>query len=286
VAVAAVASIAFARPLVRRDDDTLVNVRNFYGVLSVLEGESPVAGRIRGLRHGRVLHGSQLLDPERRGVPTTYYADGSGVHLAMNRHPRRRAGRPLRVAAIGQGVGAIAAWGEAGDTIRFFEINPDVDRLARSYFTYMRDSRGAVDVVLGDGRLSLERDVAPDGTARRYDVIVLDAFSGGAIPTHLLTREAAELYWRALEPDGILAMHVTSPHLDLTPVVRAMAAHTGHTLLRVDRSADPTLDIGFSRWLLMLSDAGPLIGPGVSLERLEPARPWTDRFSNLLSVLR
>ena len=185
-AVGGLAALGFTRQLVSREAGTLINVRNFYGVLSVLEGESPVAGRIRGLRHGRVLHGSQLQDPERMSAPTTYYAEGSGVHVAIARHPRRQSGRPLRVAAVGLGVGAVAAWGEAGDTIRFFEINPDVDRLARDFFTYLQDSRAVVEVVLGDGRLSLERDLAPDGGARRYDVIVLDAFSGDAIPTHLL----------------------------------------------------------------------------------------------------
>jgi hypothetical protein len=286
VAVGGLAALGFTRQLVSREAGTLINVRNFYGVLSVLEGESPVAGRIRGLRHGRVLHGSQLQDPERMSAPTTYYAEGSGVHVAIARHPRRQSGRPLRVAAVGLGVGAVAAWGEAGDTIRFFEINPDVDRLARDFFTYLQDSRAVVEVVLGDGRLSLERDLAPGGGARRYDVIVLDAFSGDAIPTHFLTREAADLYWRALEPDGVLAMHVTNSHLDLDPVVRAMAAHTGHRLLRVHRNSDPEWDIGFSRWLLMLSDPRPFAVRGAALESLEPALIWTDRFSNLLQVLR
>ena len=285
-AVGVVAALTFALPLLRRDSGTLANVRNFYGVLSVLEGESPTAGRIRGLRHGRVLHGSQLQDPERMSAPTTYYAEGSGVHVAMARHPRRESGSPLRVAAIGLGVGAIAAWGEPGDTIRFFEINPDVDRLAKEFFSYLEDSEATVEVVLGDGRLSLERDVAPDGGARRYDLIVLDAFSGDAIPTHLLTQEAAELYWSALEPEGVLAVHVTNSHLDLDPVVRAIAAHTGHRLMRIHRSSDPAWDIGFSRWLLILSDPRPFAVPGAALEPLQPIRIWTDRFSNLLQVLR
>jgi len=285
-AVGAVAAVFFVRPILGRDEDTVLKVRNFYGVLSVLEAEFPIAGRVRGLRHGRVLHGSQLQDPERMSSPTTYYAEGSGAHIAMAYHPRRRSGLPLRVAAIGEGVGSIAAWGEPGDTIRFFEINPDVDRLAREYFTYIENSRATVEVVLGDGRLSLERELAAAGATTRYDLIVLDAFSSDAIPTHLLTREAADLYWRALEPDGVLAVHITNSYLNLSPVVRAMAVHTGSRLLRVERDSDPAWGISFSRWLLMFSEPGPFVDHATGLESLQPALLWTDRFSNLLHLLR
>ena len=284
--VGVVAATVFVIQEVTRGAGTLASERNFYGVVRVFEGESRDAGLVRGLRHGRILHGSQLQDPARRGSPTAYYASESGVHRAMRDHPRRATGLPLRVGVIGQGVGTVAAWGRPGDSIRFYEINPAVDRFARAYFTFMEESRAAVDVVLGDGRLSLEREVDVEGPARRYDVLVVDAFSGDAIPTHLLTREAAELYWRVLEPDGVLAFHVTNRHMDLTPVVRELAAHAGHQVVRVERDSDPVWDIAVSEWLLVLRDPAPFLGPGATLERDEPRRLWTDRFSNLLHVLR
>src|SRR5262249_1207938 len=150
---------------------------------------------------------------------TAYYAEGSGVDVAIRQHPRRKAGLPLTIGAIGLGAGTIAAYGAPGDSLRFFEINPDVVDFAHRYFTYLRDTPAAVDVVEGDGRLSLEREMAAPDRRHRYDVMVVDAFSGDAIPIHLLTTEAMALYWDALKPDGILALHTSNRHVNLARVV-------------------------------------------------------------------
>ena len=280
------AAVAFLFAGVNQTAGSIASERNFYGVLRVLQGESELTGPIRVLRHGRILHGSQLFgSPERQSVATAYYASGSGVHVAIREHPRRASGRPLRIGVIGEGVGTVATWGEPGDTVRFYEINPAVDRYAREYFTFLEDSRAAVEVVLGDGRLSLERDVRARGEGL-YDVLVVDAFSGDAIPTHLLTAEAGELYRRALGADGVVAFHVTNRHLDLTTVVRGLAAHVDGQVVRVVRDAAPELDIAVSEWLLVTSEPGRYVIEGGSLEPTAPRRLWTDRFSNLLHVLR
>src|SRR5262249_46477909 len=154
---------------------------NFYGVLRVYD-EAPFPGAKRRLRYGRIIHGTQFLDSARRREPTAYYAEGSGVDVAIRQHPRRKAGLPLTIGAIAPAAGPTAAYGAPGNSLRFFEINPDVVDFAHRYFTYLRDTRAAVDVVEGDGRFSLEREIAaPDGR-HRYDVMVVDAFSGDAIP--------------------------------------------------------------------------------------------------------
>lgn len=284
--VGVVAGAGFVLPVVSRDGGTLARERNFYGVLHVLDGTSPEAGRIRGLRHGRILHGSQLQGSGRLGVATTYYGSGSGAHEAIRQHPRRATG-PLRIGIVGEGAGTLAVWAQAGDTVRFYEIDPAVIDLARRYFTFIDDSPATVEVVLGDGRLSLERNLEPGGAGHRYDVLVIDAFSGDAIPTHLLSVEAADLYWAHLETDGVLAFNVTNRHLNLAPVIRGLAAHTGHRVVRVERQADAAFDIAFSRWLLVTRDPAPfLAADGATPEPPEPSRRWTDRFSNLLHVLR
>jgi mono/diheme cytochrome c family protein len=155
------------------------------------------------------MHGEQYLDPKRQHEASTYYGETSGVAIALNHLPKA----PRRVAVVGLGTGTIAAWGRAGDVFRFYELNPEVPRIARSEFTYLDGSAAKTEVVLGDARLSMERE-APQG----YDLIAIDAFSSDAIPVHLMTREAMAVYLKALQP----------PTTERPPVPpRSSAASTG-----------------------------------------------------------
>ena len=158
-----------------------LTLRNFYGVLSVKEHDVDDPERhTRDLMNGRILHGTQIQDPVQRRLPTTYYNDTSGVGLTLLNF---REDRPLRVGVVGLGTGTIAAYGGPGDYYCFYEINPNVVTLARSQFTFLADSIAQVNVLLGDARLTLERQ-----KPQAYDIIALDAFSGDAIPVHLLTQ--------------------------------------------------------------------------------------------------
>src|SRR5207248_4401523 len=161
---------------------------------------------------GTIVHGKQFLDPDRRGLPTSYYGPRSGIGLALL---DARAHGPLRVGVVGPGAGTLAAYGRAGDVFRFYDINSGVVELARSEFTFLKDSPAKVEVALGDARLSLERE-----RPQNFDVLALDAFSSDAIPVHLLTVEAFKTYLRHLKPGGVLAVHISNRYLDLVPVVQ------------------------------------------------------------------
>ena len=205
--------------------------RNFYGVLTVVDvraGDPPI--RLRELYNGRTVHGLQFTDPGTHGIAydcTTRKKPASARRSSTTSMNRARSGNPLRVGVVGLGVGTLAAYVDlARQTIRFYEINPEVLRLAETYFTYLADARergATVEVVLGDARLSLERELKQ--APQDFDLLVLDAFSGDSIPIHLLTQEAFDIYLRHLAPEGALAVHVSNRHLDLAPVVYGLAEH-------------------------------------------------------------
>jgi hypothetical protein len=261
--------------------------RGFYGALRVVREARGTSDESLKLMHGRIAHGLQLVDPARRTEPTTYFGPASGVGLAIRRHPRRLRGEPLRIGIVGLGVGTLAAWSRSGDVVRFYELDPEVARLSQAepaVFTYLRDAAGDVSVVVGDGRLSLERE-PPAG----YDVLVLDAFSSDAIPAHLLTREAFSVYLRHLRADGVLAVQVTNRYVDLKPVVRGAAAAASLRALHV-----PSFERGVfwsSDWMLVGRGGGVLDDELVSAASLPrvggPADTvWADDWSDLVSVLR
>ncbi len=273
--------------------------RNFYGVLYVTEKDADDPDmHMRILTHGNTLHGAQFTSARKHGQPTTYYGPESGMGLAIRHHGARG---PIRVGAVGLGVGTAAAYGRKGDEFRFYEINPEVLRLAESWFTYLSDTSAEVGVVLGDARVSLERD-PPQG----YDVIVLDAFSSDAIPVHLLTREAFEIYRSHLKPDGTIAVHISNAYLDLRPVVFAQADHLGLSRVLVSdirgknrrpeeaRAAgeDARAGLQTSFWVLATGDPTLLESPVVRRQSSLPQtevrriRLWTDDDSNLFDILR
>jgi hypothetical protein len=288
IAAAVAAVWAFATIPAAGDDREIARARNFYGVLSVSEDFAGSPLPMRRLRHGRILHGAQFLEPRRRRLAPTYYGDGTGIEVAIRTHPRRLAGQPLRIGVVGLGSGTIAALGERGDTIRFFEINPVAIDFAHRYFTFLADSRATVDVITGDARLSIEREVNEGLSGPGYDVLALDAFSGDAIPVHLLTREAFASYAKAMTDGGVLAVHVTNRYLDLRPVVRGLAAESGLQVVETHATADVLSGVESSTWMLVTRN-GPFLAGAHAFDdpgsAHMPPLVWTDSFSSLWPVL-
>lgn len=259
---------------------TLKETRNFFGVLTVVETSDPKTQQpIRNLVHGRIVHGSQFLNPELNTTPTTYYSRSSGVGqllLSMNNTCRK-------IGVVGLGAGTLAAYGQPGDTFRFYEINPDVIDLANRYFHYLPGCPATIETIVGDARLLLEREPDQD-----FDCLVLDAFSGDAIPVHLLTSEAIDTYQRHLKDRGVLAIHISNLYFDLRPIVAGLAHRAGMEQIVIENKGN-TDNAQDSTWAILSRD------PSV-IARLDPkvqsAKPqsrfviWTDDRSNLLEVLR
>ena len=224
-------------------------LRNFYGGLKITDTGPPEDFySVRRLTNGTINHGEQFLFPERRDLPTTYYGPATGVGLAIR---DRGKGRAVRVGVIGLGTGTLAAYGRPGDYYRYYEINPLVVRVARSEFTFLADCRGKLEVAMGDARLSLERE-----QPENFDVLAVDAFSGDAIPVHLLAREAMDLYFRHLRPDGILAVHISNRHLDLKPVIEGEARAAGRRARLVDTEDDDGAGVFAATWVLVTAPPG------------------------------
>lgn len=256
-------------------------VRNFYGLLRVVDFGKGEEAR-RTMIHGGTSHGTQFLSPSRENRPTAYYGPVSGIGLALANKTRPHG----RVGVVGLGAGTLAAYGRPGEEIRFYEINPQVERLAREQFRFIANSKARVDVVLGDARLSLERE-----RRQEFDILAVDAFSGDAIPVHLLTVEAFETYFRHLAPKGVLAVHITNTYLDLSPVVGSLARLFGKDAISIDNSDDGENGILQATWILVTDDAEFLEQPAIR----DVAKPvvipagfpvWTDDYSNLIRVLK
>lgn len=260
--------------------------RNFYGVLKVrdVHDDGPPQRR---LVDGTTIHGIQLLEPRRRSEPLSYYGKQSGIGHVMSHIDRPPDG--LRIGAVGLGIGTIATYAAPGDEIRFYELNPAVVDLAREHFSFLRETRASVDLIIGDGRVSLERELAENG-GRDYDLLVIDAFTSDAIPVHLLTTEAFRVYSFHLKPGGVLAIHVTNSYVDLVPVVADVAAALGkHAVhLRSPAAGDGTFA---ADWVVLTEGTAFTRGTAEGLETIPlMARPstraWTDDYSDLLRTLR
>jgi SAM-dependent methyltransferase len=258
--------------------------RNFYGCLRVSDsGPASDEEALRTLTNGTITHGEQFLNAKYRRDPTTYYGPDSGVGRAIRagqEHPHERVG------VIGLGTGTLACYGRSGDRYRFYDINPLVIRVAREQFTFLRDCPARLEVVPGDARLSLERE-----PAQSFDVLAVDAFSSDSIPVHLLTREAFALYFRHLNADGVLAVHVSNRYLDLAPVVARTAESLGKEARLVTNDEDDENDILASEWVLVANRRGYFAHP-LLRDRAEPITPrkrlrtWTDDYSNLFQILK
>jgi len=257
--------------------------RNFYGELKVTQYNSYYAwDGYRALAHGSINHGEQYTHPARHRQPTTYYCPdtGAGRFLASS-----IVGTPQRVAVIGLGTGTMAAYGRPGDSYRFYEINPMVPVVANTYFTYLKDSDALIDIRMGDARLSLERE-AP----QNYDLIAVDAFSSDSIPVHLLTREALQLYFRHLNPQGILAVHISNRYINLEPVLERGAAALGKAARVYETDDNDEGTCYGTTWVLLASDPAIFnrdeLKNGVKPTPAPWLRTWTDDYSNVFQVLR
>ena len=267
---AAIWQTGLSNPLYRR--------RNFFGVVSVIFNAEKNEFQ---LRHGRIQHGRQSADPEKRRLPSSYYGEQSGAGEAIRYYQKSG---PIRAGIVGLGAGTLATYARPEDAFRFYEINPEMIRLACDFFSYLPDCRGKWEIIPGDARLALEAE-----PRQEYDVLVLDAFSGDAIPTHLLTREAFEIYRRHLKPDGAIAVHVSNNHLLLGPVVRRLADDCGMKTVRLCTHPDPETMVDMSQWIVVTNnedflDSHPPRPPSMPDDGMT-VPVWTDQYSNLLQIL-
>ena len=284
-------------------------VRNFYGALAIKERDADAEDHRISLTHGRINHGSQLLDY--RNWPTSYFGPETGIGIAIQHHPQRaNGGRQFRAGIVGLGVGTIAAYGNAQvdadsedwetyatqrkpltpDYLAFYELNPQVVDWAKAPFSFLTDAeeRGAhVDVFEGDARITLERQ-AEQGLLQRFDVLAIDAFSSDAIPIHLITLEAVNAYMAHLQEDGILAFHVTNRYVDLLPVVQRLADETEFTTVYIENSSNSDHMVYSADWVLLTRNEEFLSKDIVHEDEwpMPPAGPlWTDDFSSLFEVV-
>jgi hypothetical protein len=262
---------------------SLLITRNFYGSLRVKQLASSQGQPMRMLLNGTIQHGNQIFSPGFNRTPTTYYARGSGIGLALT---NCCANRPRNIGVVGLGTGTIAAYGNSGDRIRFYEINPHVQPIARNLFTYIRDSPARITIVEGDARASLAQE-AP----QHFDIIVVDAFSGDAIPLHLLTTEAIALYQKHLVPGGILAFHVSNQYLDLAPEVAQLAASVHMQAKLFDTPSVDARGEFRSTWVLVADNPAfftisEVAATATPITPIPGLRAWTDDYSSLFPIFQ
>ena len=250
--------------------------RNFYGSLKMYE-----YGGYRRMLHGQIIHGQQYVSDDLRRLPTTYFTPASGVGLAMLAKGEKG---PLHVGVLGLGVGTLVAYGRAGDIYRLYEIDPLVIELAQEKFTYLSDTPAKLEIILGDGRLQLERE-----PSQQFDVLVMDAFSGDSVPVHLLTLEAFAIYFKHLKTDGVLAMNVTNAFLDLVPVLKRAADQYGKHIRLLEHPGDQGFAFA-SRWIV-ITDSKDFFDQTSLQAMREVDAPkdfvaWRDDYSSLLAVLK
>ncbi len=263
----------------------IASSRNFYGILRVRETIDS-NGALRQLTHGTIRHGFQYLRGDKSAWPTTYYGPHSGAGIVLNAlgKPRRR------VAVIGLGTGTLAAWGRTGDTFRFYEINPAVEGIANTWFTFLKNSKARTEVVLGDARVQMERELRA-GQLHDFDVIAVDAFSSDAIPLHLLTAECGDVYRERLTPGGLLLLHISNRLLNLEPVARGLARHLGWKAVTFESGDEIDTGESTATWVLVTENAEFLQQPGMAQEvswtgKERAPITWTDDFASLWHVLK
>jgi spermidine synthase len=268
--------------------ETLSSTRNFYGTLKVMNYyPDDKEDNYHLLLHGATTHGIQFQKPEKAMMATTYYSEASGVGRALLSLPEA----PRRLGLVGLGTGTLASYGRKGDYLRIYEINPEVERLARGQFKYLDYCQAKVDVIMGDARLMMERELQA-GDGQRFDLLALDAFSSDAIPVHLLTKEAFELYLRQVKDDGVLAIHISNRYLDLRPVVENLAAHFGLQVVHIPDDSEPDWWIYATSWMLVTRNKGFLDGERIKDVAERPEKKagrgvlWTDDFASLYSIMK
>ncbi len=298
-------AVATVRSMEAADGEIVYRKRSFFNILRVLEDRpaNPQRHLVR-LQSGTTTHGAQLLQTDRRQLPIFYFGTATGIGTVMEERPDA----PAKIGVIGLGVGSLAAYGKPGDRIRFYEIDPEVVRIARDeqYFTFLSDSPAEISIALGDARLSLEAELE-DGGPQNFDLLVLDAFTSDSIPMHLLTVEAFELYHRHLRADGVLAVHASSRHFNLLPLIARQAEARGLAVVAVVNRYIPRAFHYYAEWVIASGDADYIaelpvvierrrnamrLRPGVfyvvdlAPEQVSAAPLWTDDYSDLFSALK
>jgi spermidine synthase len=263
---------------------SLLVQRNFYGTLSVQDDTASEVLARRYLIHGTISHGYQYLNGDYRRVPASYFSQRSGVGLALTALQARG---PVRMGVVGLGVGVMSGYVRRDDYVRLYEINPDVVSIADEYFSFLPTARKTskdIDVLLGDARLSMERQ-----ESQSFDLLAIDAFSSDAIPTHLLTKEAFELYFKHLKPDGVLAVHISNRYIDLAPVCARSAEHVNRSARVIRSTSDGSYDT--SIWVLVTANQQLMSRPEFQGDNTyaawadESFQGWTDQYSSVWPLL-
>lgn len=258
------------------DVTALATMRNFYGVLHVLKKGKSEPYQIQ-LYNGYIIHGDQTFGVNQEFVPSTYYTRESGLGITILNHPKSIKKMPLKIGTIGLGTGTVATYCGKGSSIRFYEINPQVITVAENYFTYLSNAKKNgcnVEIVQGDGRTSLTNELKKD-RKNNFDVLIVDAFTGDTIPTHLLTEEAIDLYLSNLSEEGVIAVHVSNKYLDLAPVLKSEASIKKLYFQLVEKMG--------ASWVIL---SRSIFGSESFLPGVSTVKPWTDDYSNLFQVLR
>ena len=271
--------IFMGKEMKEQSRDSRVLVRNFYGALRVRDTENGLA-TVRTLTHGTINHGEEYTAVPRRRLPTTYYGPKTGVGIAIREKQKKGS---IRVGVVGLGTGTIAAYGRLGDYYRYYEINPNVPPIAKGQFYFIPESPAKVEIEMGDARLTMERDEPSN-----FDVLAVDAFSSDSIPVHLLTKEAMELYFRHLAPDGVLAVHISNRYLDLQPVVEGEAKVLGKLTRFLDTDEDESVDVFSASWVLVYAPGSHFepdeFKTSADIKSRRQVRLWTDDYSDLFHI--
>lgn len=270
---------------------SIISKRNFYGVVSVRE-EFVNFEKLYRLYNGRIVHGAEFKTGPLKNSPITYYGAKSGIGLALRHHPKRAGEQGLRVGVLGLGVGNLAAYCKENDYFRFYEINPEVVRIASSYFSFLKNCLGKVEIVEADARLALEKELKAQGS-QEFDILVMDAFTDDSIPIHLLTFEAFQLYLSHLEKNnGVLAINISNNHLDLTSLMKVLAESLHLEIVFISSAASAEENLYPAHWVLLaknpevLSQKKEIRQASSEKFKLRKIRPWTDNYSNLFQTLR
>jgi hypothetical protein len=271
--------------------DALLSARNFYGVLSVQEySKDNPSSHYYSLLHGRITHGIQFAAPDRARQITSYFGSRSGLGLALRNFPRQQ---NQRIGLLGLGVGTIAAYGKPGDYLRIYEIDPAVKKIAEKPFSYLATSLAKIEVIMGDGRLSLEHEAPQD-----FDFLIMDAFSSDAVPVHLLTREAFAIYERHLRPDGAIIVNISNRYLDLRPVIENAARAIGYRCYQIecDDGSDDEEDGAWwlygSTFMILSKNQEFMNHPALRAAASPPVTTpnaiplWTDDYTSMFRVVK
>jgi len=263
----------------------IAKARNFYGILTV---KDITEGKVneRRLIDGTTSHGSQSLPLSKLAVPLSYYRPGTGAQLVIK---ELSGGSNLQVGIIGLGVGALAAYGQAGDHYTFYELNPLVSVFANKYFSYLGSSKAEVEVKLGDARVSLQNEL-DSGQKNAFDLLIIDAFSGDLIPTHLMTQEAFLLYQQHIKTQGVVALHISNRHLSLLPVIINHSRTLDMQLMLFETPSNENEHD--AQWVVLTNNTLLTQSPKLILKQTEIVRDqyqkvlWTDNYSSLLAILK